>query len=549
MGSAEQVEGETSNLAARGWGGRLLCGVVAALLLFSGLRSGAYFPEQYLLVGAVAAAACAVGVVLVGPRWRPSPEAATALAALVGLSAWTGLSASWSPDPAGADLATQRDLAYVAFFLLTTLAVGSGRHAAVLLRLVVGVLVVLCAVGLLSRLRPQLIHTDETLLVYAQGRLAHPLGYWNALGAVAAMAVAGALGLAADARESRVVRSLAAAGGALAVCTLYLTISRGADLALASALAVMLAVSPRRLRLAVSGFVVFAAGAVGAAIIHAHPALVAFPALEADQSREGGPVIVALLAVAAAAAAAQLALTRVTALNRSRSASFRRAPVPAMVFGVPAALVVLVFAGAYATSSDRLEGQAANGTVSVRSFFDRQYGDFMDTSKPPPAGQERLSTARSSRSAAYEVAIDGLQAHPLAGDGAAGYAVRWIRDRDTPEFFRNAHSLELETGSELGIVGLLLLAGLLVPLGAGMRGMRKARGGLTRSQAAAASGVVAVWMVHSALDWDWQMGAVTFPALACGAALLAQGRSSGRPRAAMFARFRMASATEGRPHA
>jgi O-antigen ligase len=530
---------------------RVLCVLVGGLIAYSALRSGGYYARDFLLVGVAAFVASGIGLVLVGGRWSPSPWAMLALASLFGLTAWTGLSAAWSPDPAAADVAMQRCLAYAAAFLLCALAVGNGRSAALLLRLVVGVLVGVCVVALVSRLRPELIETDPTLLAFSQGRLAYPLGYWNAMGAVAAMAIIGCLGLAADAREHLVLRALYAAGGTLATCTLYLTISRGAGLALVFALAVVLALSPRRLRLAISGAAMLGAGAVGVLVLRSHPVLVDRPATIAQQSDEGAAVLVALVVIATCAAGVQIALGRVRALNRERSAtSFRRRSAPPVaVYGVPAVVVALLFAGVYATSSDTVEGQAANGTLNLRSFVDRQYDAFMDTAKPPPVGQERLTSARSSRSEAYRVAIDALQANPLAGDGAGGYPVRWAREREVGENFRNAHSLELETASELGLVGLLLLGGLLVPLGAGLQRIRKAGGGLTRSQAAAAGGVVMVWMVHSALDWDWQMGAVTLPALACGAVLLAQGQRSARSGAGMFARLRTAGSTGNRPYA
>jgi hypothetical protein len=41
---------------------------------------------------------------------------------------------------------------------------------------------------------------------------------------------------------------------------------------------------------------------------------------------------------------------------------------------------------------------------------------------------------------------------------------------------------------------------------------------------------MAAWAVHAGLDWDWEMPAVTLPALALGAAAIAWSEElSGRP--------------------
>lgn len=519
-----------------------VCALLAGLLVTMAMQSGGFFPQEYTGLGAVALATSALALPVVAVRWRPTVRTVIVLVSLFGLAAWAGVSAGWSPDATGARLDMQRDLAYAGAFLLAAVAVGNGRHATLLVRLVVAALVGVSAVALLSRLEPTLFHVDPGLLAISEGRLAYPLTYWNAQGAVAAMALIGCIALAADVRSHTALRSLAAAGGVVAGAVLYLTISRGSVLAFAVALAVVLAISPRRMRLAVSAIPVLAASAVAIAVLHAHPVLVDEPGTLAAQARAGASSEGALAVAILAAGAVQALLCRVPALNSDMSRYGRGRRGAAAVWALCGALVALVVVFAYAASSDTVEGQTAGGIVDVRGFVNREYRAFMDAGTPPPVGQSRLASARSSRSEAYRVALHGFRRHPLRGDGAAGYAVRWARERRVPETFRNAHSLELETADELGLVGLLLLGGILVPLGLGLRGLRRSRGGLTRTQAAAAGGITVVWMLHSAVDWDWQMAAVTLPALLCGAGLLAEGRRVRRAPGANFARPRPARA-------
>ena len=75
---------------------------------------------------------------------------------------------------------------------------------------------------------------------------------------------------------------------------------------------------------------------------------------------------------------------------------------------------------------------------------------------------------------------------------------------------RDAHSLEVEIAAELGLVGLarvrLLVAGAAIAA---------ARRRCAREPAAAAGSCAAllVWFLHASIDWDWQLPAVTLPAI------------------------------------
>lgn len=499
-----------------------LCGLVAGLLILAGWTSGGYFAADVALIGTVALVALAV-VALVAPRLAlPSGAGLLTLTGLVSFALLSGLSGAWSPDPSGAAHAMLRALTYAAVFLLALSAAGTGRHAALLLRLIVGVLVAICAAALLSRLRPFLVPSDPALVAFAGGRLSYPISYWNGLGAIAAMAVVATAALGCDPRARRLERAAAAAGGTVASVTLYLTLSRASVAAAAIALAVLAILSPRRVRLLVSAAVIGVAGAISVLVVRARPTLVdATGTLEA-QSRDGGEVLIVVALVVAAAAAAQFLIAAVERAPRSsrshRLTAARGQRVP--VAGVAAVAVLgLVGAAGYAAAGDRIEGRVANGVFGAESFVDRQYGEFLDTSSGPARGQERLADARSSRSESFRVARATFADAPLLGIGAAGFQVAWYRDREIDENIRNAHSLALETLAELGVVGAAALLALLVGMLAGLGAMRERTRGLTRAQAAAASGIVVVWVVHSALDWDWQLAAVTLPALVAAAVL------------------------------
>jgi O-antigen ligase len=137
------------------------------------------------------------------------------------------------------------------------------------------------------------------------------------------------------------------------------------------------------------------------------------------------------------------------------------------------------------------------------------------------ATNERLTSLESTRYSYWRVAARAFAHHPLTGLGSGGFAAEWLRERDTRDVANDAHSLYVETAAELGLLGLLALALFLA--GAGL----SAAAAYRRAPVAATGAVAAVaaWAVHAGLDWDWEMPAVTLPALILLAALIAAGEA------------------------
>jgi O-antigen ligase len=154
---------------------------------------------------------------------------------------------------------------------------------------------------------------------------------------------------------------------------------------------------------------------------------------------------------------------------------------------------------------------------------ERGGGDTQDHRR----GLERLASVESRRYDYWRVGLDAYAEHPLRGIGAGGFRVEWLRERPVSEGALELHSLPLELLVELGLPGLL---GLLLTAGGVAMASRRAlerRPELAPGACAAAT----VWFVHASIDWDWQLPAVTLPALiAAGALIAASEDGSGAPR-------------------
>jgi O-Antigen ligase len=456
---------------------------MAAAALLAGppalaLARGGFFDEARLWA-AIAAWTLVAVAALAAPR--PLPRGAPAIAALVGLAGllgWTLVSFAWAPLRAPAVDDAQRLALYLGALLAATALLRGEMVRAVVPALAAGV-VVAVFYGLSERLLPGIVELTRSRA--AMGRLDQPLTYWNAMGAWAAIGLVLCARLAGERDRPAATGMLAAACAAPLGAAIALSFSRGAIAAALIGLGVLGALDARRAALrslaAVAGAAV-AAGAVAAAL----PAVRTLEGARVSQ----GLVLLAALAVLMPAAAV---LARRTA-EASSAASVRPAR-PRAVAAVLAAGLVL------AAAATALEGRPESDTAGATAT--------------------RLSSAASNRYSYWEVALRQFGDAPLRGHGSGSFAADWLRERDVDEVVRDAHSLELETAAELGLVGLALL-GLL--LGGVVAAAMAAR---ARAPAAAAGPIagLSVWAAHSALDWDWEMPSLTLLAVLLAGLLLA----------------------------
>jgi hypothetical protein len=465
---------------------RVVVAVAAAFLLAGptvlAFFSGGFYTEPRL-VGAIVAWLLVLALALTGPA--PLPRAMPgriALGGLTAMTAWTGLSIAWAPLAGPAVESVQRLLLYVGALIVAIGVLRSERALrAVEPALAAGAAVVI-GYGLAGRLLPSVL--DLARSQSAGGRLEQPITYWNAEGALAAVGLILCARLAGDRTRPTAVRAAGAAAAPLLGAGVYLSYSRGAIAVALLGLAVLVAAASSRAQLRASG-IALASGAAASAAAAAFPGVAALEGVHPE--RDGAAVLAILLAVAAAAA-----FVTVRGVHAERDVALpwahRLAPVAALVVVVAAGLVV---AG---LNEKPTAAELAAG-----------------------AGAGRLTTTSSNRYEYWRVGLAAAGEHPLRGLGAGGFRVFWLRERSISEPVRDVHSLEVEMIAELGLVGLAAFA--LMVGGA----IAAAAGALRRGPGTAAGWCAAVlaWFLHASIDWDWQLPAVTLPAVVLAGALIA----------------------------
>ncbi len=478
-------------------GGLAVPGALAfAAVGLTAAANGGYFPTEWgwptLGFGLVA-----VMAVLVRERIALGRLELAALALLAAFAAWTLTSLLWSPSATEPVLSTERTLVYVA--LLPAVFLTTSRDSAALLP--AGVLAAAGAVSayaLATRLAPGRLEAFPPPDGY---QLAEPIGYWNGLGVLASLGTVLALGFAAEER-GRGARALAAAAVPLLLTTLYFTFSRGSWLALVAGLCFVLAVERRRLRFLAVVAALAPPAAVAVWVASRSPALTRVgasrDAASAAGARLAGVLLGCLVAAAAIGWTFELLERRVRPGDRTR----RRIGATLLAVLLLAGVAAVVAAGGPASLARR-------ASSSFRASLPETGGDL---------NRRLVSLSSDGRSEYWRVAWREIVAHPLLGGGAGSYERYWHRDRRVGYEARNAHNLYLETLAELGPLGLiLLLAALAVPLVA----LGAAR---ARPAATLAAGGYGAFLAHSAIDWDWQIPAVTLAGLLCGAGILVSAR-------------------------
>ncbi len=485
----------------------------AALTIYLGFEAGGFFPDATAVADVAVAVALILRVAVSrdpfgGLTWR----SAVAIASLGLFAVWTLVSAAWSHAPGRAVLEFDRVLLYVLVLVLfAALRRRRGARTALVGGFGIGSLVI-CVTALATRTLPASFPIRPEI---ANDRLAYPVTYWNALGLLAVLGILVFAGLSASDRLPRACRALAAGAIPIFGATLLLTFSRGAIGAGVIGLVVLCAACVSRGLL----FTVLAAGpatGVAAGAAYSATALATVDPTGPAAVSQGHHValVVGLASVASVIVRAVLARWDVRPDRPPMLGERTRrglAILAALVIGVAGIGAVVAF--------------------DLPREISHQYDRFVlnQQIKPGQAIRERLlNPANTGRLSAWRVAVDSWEADIVHGTGAGTYQNEWNRHRDNNQDLVNAHSLYLETLSDLGLVGLVLLAVCLAMVVAGVASRVK---GSDRAVGAGLLAAAVAWLLHAGVDWDWQMPVITWWMFAAGGLGLARG---GKGRAAAF---------------
>jgi hypothetical protein len=435
---------------------------------------------NWLAYAIVAALVLAV-VAASGAAAAPPRRLVAAAGCLTALAAWDGLSLTWSPVPALA-----RDEALLTVLYAVALLVPAASLRGAVDRLVVSAVVVAALGGVAVATAVHLLGATSPDTVYSAGRLDFPISYPNAQAALFLLGFWPALALAARRELPVLLRGLALGAAAGLGGGWLMSQSKGGGVGIVASTIVVLAVSRARLRLVPPLAIV--AALVGASFL---------PLTAPFRDATIG-------AVHRAAAAELTVMAAAVLLGLAYAYADRRLTLSEWTANRLGYAALLLVVASISTGC----------TVFYVSVHDP--GDFFtarwESFKRMPSvesGTSHFTSLGSNRYDFWRVSLDEFRRHPLAGVGARGFRAAYLQHRRSPETPARAHSLELDTLMETGIVGFVLLAAALVF--AVVAFARRARDDLV---ALGALGAFTCWLAHASVDWTWTFPAVCLPLFA-----------------------------------
>jgi hypothetical protein len=485
----------------------IAAGVLCAAALFAGDGS-AYGPLA--AIGALALAAAAA-VIALGRwdrlAWPELDRAGNAFVFLfVAFVLWCGFSVLWSVTPDRSWEYLNRGFVYFAF---TVIGLFAGAAAPRGTRSVAGGLTVLLAAvvvwALLGKIVPGFFPDGERI-----ARLRDPIGYWNGLALLAAIALPLGIWVAALREHGRLVRVAGVVLLFLTTVALLLTYSRGGAVVALVAVGVFVAIFPERVE------------AIAALAVSIPPALLlsawAFsePGLVADQQprddRVWAGVALGALLVLGATAVGFAAHFLIDREQRLRPRVRWRPRAWQLVSAAAAVLLVVML--------------AASGGRPVDWLRDG-FREFTNPTSSAGSDPERFASFSSnSRWTWWEEAWEIFTDEPVAGTGAASFSVARRPIRVNTTHTLEPHNIALQFLAETGIVGFLLFAGLVAAAAVGIVGSLRRLEGVDRAAAQALAVAPLAYLLHALIDYDWDFVALTAPVLFVIGFLLAVGAAS-----------------------
>jgi len=475
-------------------------GLLALLGLGCGLSPAffGYFDMSLWGPLALLLIALAIGLVLVRPA-LPRGLTAVAVVALLLFAVWSLLSVGWAESADRALTEGDRWLLYGVFLLDLLLVLEQRRDGEVFVAAaVIGVL------GIAGYDLTMMLRGDGPSL-FEGSRLLEPLGYVNGLGGFFLL---GFWPLVALAERTRVhaLAGAAVAGASLLAALVFMTDSRGTVFAFAASALLLLLLVPGRNRRAWIVLAVLAGLALAWGPLN--DVIQALPAQRIAPPEDTIRVAAERSFLVAAAVGVLWGLASwVVAAARSRSRALE-ASLPRASAAVLAVVAVVAVAAATAAVHDPV-GKVSN-----------QYNAF--TELKPTDRESRFTSGGGNRYDYWRIAWNQFTDHPLDGVGAGNFDRTYFLERRTQEDVRQAHSIELGTLGELGLVGAIFLGAFLVAVFLGAwRRSREARLGEPGGGLVVASiGIFVVWLAQTSVDWLHLIPGLTGIALGAAAILL-----------------------------
>lgn len=476
--------------------GGLGCGASPAFFGYFGL-------SQWGPIG-IGLVVLAIALVL-ARRSVPRGLTAVAVLALLSFGGWCLVSMGWAESGDRALIEGDRWIVYGLYLLVLALVMVDRRDAIVLLAAtVVGIL------GVAAWDLAEMLNGGGRQL-FSGSRLLEPLGYVNGLGGFYLFGLWPLLAVAERVRRPLIAG--VAAGAATVLATLVLlTDSRGTAFAfLVSALLLLLLLPGRSRRawaiLAVVAGVLAAWGPL-TDVIRVMPGGV--PAQPAATIERGARwALLAGAGVGVFWALSTWAVDSPALASPGRKKRMRLASAAVLVvtaLAVPVAVAVAAHDPA--------------GRVS------RQYEAF--TQLEPIKGGSRFTSGGGNRYDYWRIAWNQFEDDPLKGIGAGNFDRTYFLERRTNEDVRQAHSIELQTLADTGLVGAVLLGAFFIAVFLGAwRYAREVRRRPVDEEIAvgvAAVGMFSVWLAQTSVDWLHLIPGLAGIALGAAAILLRGGR-------------------------
>lgn len=453
-------------------------------------------------------------------------------------TAWMLLSAVWSLSPAASITEFNRGILYLAGFLVFFLFMARREWLGWIAALFVVIVTIVAIDGLLLKVAPDFMAdffnigdlvkqiiaatgaTEEAAKLQAiflkmdnfqTNRLSYPLTYWNAMVLLMIMAVPLALRGAADRMKPLFIRCFYAAVQVLFLAVVFFTFSRAGYLLAVFIAAAYTLMASERLRTALHAGLLAAWVMILVVLTRQFlPAMIASQPSIDDRVSQGHSLGIVILVLLAAAVALQVVVARL-----ERQVTVGPETARKIGIGLAGLSVVAVIAGF--------------GLITVSSggpiaWLQDQFSGASQKTEAVATAEERIFSLQSERYDEYKVSLKTLAGAPLLGTGSGTWESGWLKERPYEIKVRDGHSWFFDSMAELGLIGTLLLVGFVVVfVMASKRDMKLLGRTRDRDLYAAVLAACAAMLLHSTIDWHWEMPVVTLPFFMFAGALTRYG--------------------------